>query len=200
MRTRRSPGAPVGIATKSACSTWRHRGSRSSWVQRNAAIAVGEGPSRGWLAVTMASQTCVVRPRCTAVALTRGSSPTRAVPIKLVFSSTVVKPVFPAGREAWHPYPAAVSARATTVAAWGNRWVPGARAVLSFVPRRWPRHRRARRPSCASAAAWEGQAAALARRWSLRFLVFGHWDSRGRMERPVQQRHNSGDEDGGHGD
>ncbi len=66
--------------------------------------------------VTTASQTWVVRPACTLVA-TQSMRPSRAVPRKLVFSSTVVNPVEPSGSSARVASPQEVSASVTTVAA-----------------------------------------------------------------------------------
>ena len=67
-------------------------GHRIICVQRNSAIAASSV-----LRVTVASQTCVVRPRCAGFA-TQASVPSRAVPRKLVFSYTVVKLSAPSGR------------------------------------------------------------------------------------------------------
>ena len=169
-------------------------------MQRNAAIAVSEGPSRDWLVVTMASQTCVVRPRCTALALTRSSSSTRAVLMKLVFSSIVAKPVFPAGSrrgirtcrgvgEGNHGGGMKVTGGCQVLGLYGHSSLDGGRVIIVLDDRHvhLQQSGKARqRPS--------------PKRWSSRFLVFGHWDSRDRMGRPVQQSQDSGDEDGGHGD
>src|ERR1700679_2794530 len=72
--------------------------SRIICVQRNSARVL---PVSLW--VTMASQTWVVLPRCTAFALPT-MVPSRAVPKWLDLRSMVVKPVAPAGRFAMHPY------------------------------------------------------------------------------------------------
>lgn len=65
---------------------------------------------------TVASQTCVVRPPWTSLA-TQATPPSRAVPMKLDFSSAVVKPVAPSGSAARAPNPQAESASAMTLAA-----------------------------------------------------------------------------------
>ena len=65
---------------------------RINWVQRNNATVLPVSRC-----VTTASHTCVVLPRCCAVA-TQSSVPSRAVPRWLDFSSIVVKPLaLPAG-------------------------------------------------------------------------------------------------------
>jgi hypothetical protein len=64
-------------------------------VQRKSAIVFS--PLR-----IAASQTCVVRPPWTSVAM-HSSEPSRAVPRKFAFSSIVVKPVPPTGSDAAHP-------------------------------------------------------------------------------------------------
>src|SRR5438874_9195654 len=86
-------------------------GQRTICVQRKSAIV----PPSSWRE-TVASQTCVVRPRCAGFAM-HVSVPSRAVPRKLVFSSIVVKLSAPGGKCATQPYPHAVSASATIVAA-----------------------------------------------------------------------------------
>src|SRR5439155_27019518 len=66
--------------------------------------------------VTVASQTCVVRPPWTSSDV-QDSVPSSAVPRKFVLSSIVVKPYAPSGRDAIQPYPRAESASPTTAAA-----------------------------------------------------------------------------------
>ena len=69
-------------------------------MQRNMAMARPLASS-----VTRASQTCVVRPPWTSVA-SHATPPSRTVPKKLDFSSTVVKPRAPSGRRRHGPVPA----------------------------------------------------------------------------------------------
>src|SRR3984885_12595356 len=82
--------------------------------------------------LTSASQTWVVRPPCSKRA-SQLTPPDSAVPRKLVFSSIVVKPAAPSGNDTMQPYPHAVSARATTVAA--CKYPFGARCCLSTTKR-----------------------------------------------------------------
>ena len=86
-------------------------GHRIICVQRNSAIVLPVSRC-----VTTASYTCVVRPRCCAVAM-QSSVPSRAVPRKLDFSSIVVKPVAPSGRFTIQAYPQDESASVTTLPA-----------------------------------------------------------------------------------
>jgi hypothetical protein len=65
-------------------------------VQRNSAIVFP--PS----CVTVASQTCVVRPPCARTA-SHARTPSVAVERKFAFSSIVVKPVAPSGSDATQP-------------------------------------------------------------------------------------------------
>src|SRR5919108_2371354 len=66
---------------------------KTIWVHRKSAIGRDEfAPLASW--VTTASQTCVVRPRCTGVAR-QAMVPSRAVPRKFALSSSVVKPLAP---------------------------------------------------------------------------------------------------------
>ena len=67
--------------------------------------------------VIRASQTWVVRPPWTSVA-SHATPPSRTVPKKFDFNSTVVNPRAPSGSVATVPYPHEESARAMTVAAW----------------------------------------------------------------------------------
>ena len=54
--------------------------------------------------VTVASQSCVVRPPWTSLA-SHAIVPSCALRTKFVFSSIVVKPVAPSGRDSMQPYP-----------------------------------------------------------------------------------------------
>ena len=89
----------VTTALRGSLSTVRSRpdGASSICVQRNSAIVL---PSA--LRVTVASQTCVVPPRCTGRAA-QLIVPSRAVDRKLHLSSTVVKFAMPSGRCAMQP-------------------------------------------------------------------------------------------------
>ena len=90
----------AGIKEEAEEKAQAHRGGfchKTICVHRNSAIL----PPLASL-LTTASQTWVVRPRCTGVAR-QAMCPSRAVPRKLDFSSTVVKPFAPCGSAATQP-------------------------------------------------------------------------------------------------
>ena len=111
-----SPGAPPHPRTGRRCGERTDAAQyRMSWVQRYDAI------SRSVVSfVTVASQTCVVRPRCSGDAVAATCSPSRADETKLAEQSTVVKLRAPSGQWWLTPKAHRASAMAMTTGAHRN--------------------------------------------------------------------------------